>query len=152
PPAARSGQRAGSQWQEPYLTLPLALQAALHYQDEILDRLSGGDRPRDHKQPCHRKARLEPVVGVRRHRLDIVREYDPVKPGGPVEDNGILRRREADGAVLSAHHVDVGDAPYQPAEDVVIEVLVGQGPDHLRATRPRIVAPGVARGCQPEAT
>jgi hypothetical protein len=73
-------------------------------------------------------------VGEPDHRRGVVRHDEPAGPCRPAQDGLVVGGRQAD--VLNADDVQVGPAPDEAADDVVVEVLVGQQPQHGAQRRP----------------
>ncbi len=63
-------------------------------------------------------------VGEPGHRRGVVGHDEPAGLGRPVQDGLVVGGRQAD--VLDADDVQVGPAPDEATDDVVVEVLVGQ--------------------------
>jgi hypothetical protein len=85
-------------------------------------------RALDFKHTRHALSARRTIISVCREGRYIVSEYDPIAPGGPIQNRLIIGPRKAD--ILGPHDVKARPAAQEPAHYVVIEVLVCQ-PSHV---------------------
>ncbi len=82
----------------------------------------------DRDDSRHRQASRHSGISVHRHRADIVGEEQPPLAGGPFQHHRIRCTCKAD--ILDPLQVEIWPTTKQPADDVVIEVLVGSQRQH----------------------
>lgn len=81
----------------------------------------------------------------------VVREEDPAVIGGPGQDRRIWSFGQSD--VLHARHIEARHAANEPAQNIAVEVFIGQNADHAtdlsRGHGPAILPCRPARSCPP---
>ena len=108
-------------------SLPFVGQAAFDNQKQVFNHATDWNALVGFEQARHWPSRGDTLVRVLAHRRNVVRDYHP--PGGrPSQDHWIIRPRQV--YVLNTDDVNVRFPPNQPANDIVVEVLVGRKSQH----------------------
>lgn len=113
---------ASLQRQVSHLSLPLAFEAALDNQEQVVNGATDAQSARHLEHTGHPPARGHAAVRVLGQRRHVMRYEQASLLGSPFENGGIVGSREPD--VLNAHDVDFGLSTNQSTNDVLVEVLV----------------------------
>jgi hypothetical protein len=102
-------------------------------QQEILNHQADGQPTADLKHTGHGFAFSDSVVREARHCTHVVRQENPTLLRAPIQHRGVIRPGQV--RVLNPHNIKIRLPPEQPADDVVVEVLISGEPEHASGTR-----------------
>ena len=103
------------------------LAGAQHDQD-FFDRLSTWDIVANFDHPGHGQPSANTLIGMLRHRLDIMRQQDAIFRGRPLQKHrisGLIERR-----VLNPKNVQLRFHPQYAAQHTTVEVLIREQAYH----------------------
>jgi hypothetical protein len=102
-------------------------------QQQILDDHAQSQSAADLNDPRHRLAFSHSMVREARNCRHIVRQENPTLLRAPLQHGGVIRPGQVD--VLNPHNIEIRLPPEQPADDVIVEVLIRREPEHVSGTR-----------------
>jgi hypothetical protein len=115
------------------LAFPLSLEATFGEQQEILDHQSDCQVAADFKHTQHGLACSNSLVRKARDGGHIVRQKNPALLCAPFQYSSVICPGKID--VLNSRNIQIRLAAQQPADDVVVEVLVSGKTKHESCTR-----------------
>ncbi len=122
---------------------PFAIQTASDECFEFGDGLADGQFARDHEDSGDWLAVPETVIGVTGHGISVMCDDDAALLGGPGEEVRI--RRAVKSGLQCGERVKLRQTQAQAPQNIVIEILIYQEPEHQDAFRSRSAARALMR-------
>ncbi len=97
-------------------------------EQDFVDGLGDRHLVADEKDSRHWLARRYSGISEGWNRSAVVSKENSTFACGPFENAGVRRGRQAD--IANMHNLQGGSAPYQAAQDVPVEILIDDEPNH----------------------
>lgn len=117
-----------AQGKVPHLIDPVRRGAALKYEQQVLEHLTGRQPLRNGEDARHWLSRAYALMSATDQSRHVVRQHDPVFLRGPSQQGFIGRPTHSE--VLHAQEIHGSNTPDQTSDEVVVEVLVNEEADH----------------------
>jgi hypothetical protein len=117
-----------SERQEVDSAFPVVVVTALGQEQDVFDDAADREMIADFDYAGHGLTALEALVGILRHRRDVVSQEYPTLTRRPIEDDAIVCPGQAD--VLHTDQIELRLPPEEPVDDPAIEIVVDGESDH----------------------
>jgi hypothetical protein len=112
-----------TEWKESNLAFPFTLKTAFGEQKYVLNHMGDGGLLTYFKDSGHGHSGAGALVNVLLHRRHIMREQNAAFSRRPFEHFRVSFADES--RILHTHDVQIVSAPQQPAQDAIVEILIG---------------------------